>query len=139
MKKILFDTNFIVAYILISDETHNRAIFLEENENIFDNERFITNHIVDEVVTVIGQKSNPQDALKVYRFLKDNFTIINEYECFDFNDRVMARYNKMNSPNHQKLGFTDSSIIETAKLFNIDSIVTFDKEFEKNDEVDIIS
>lgn len=139
MKKILFDTNFIVAYILISDETHNRAIFLEENENIFDNERFITNHIVDEVVTVIGQKSNPQDALKVYRFLKDNFTIINEYECFDFNDRVMARYNKMNSPNHQKLGFTDSSIIETAKLFDIDSIVTFDKEFEKNDEVDIIS
>ena len=45
----------------------------------------------------------------------------------------------MNSPNHQKLGFTDSSIIETAKLFDIDSIVTFDKEFEKNEEVDIIS
>ena len=137
--KILFDTNFIVAYILKSDETHNRAILLEDNENIFDNERFITNHIVDEVVTIIGQKSNPELALKTYRFLKDNFTIINEYDCFDFNDRVMARYNKMNNHNKQRFGFTDSSIIETAKLFDIDSIVTFDKEFENNDEVDIIS
>ena len=137
--KIMFDTNFIVAYILKSDETHNRAILLEDNENIFDNERFITNHIVDEVVTIIGQKSNPELALKTYRFLKDNFTIINEYDCFDFNDRVMARYNKMNNHNKQRFGFTDSSIIETAKLFDIDSIVTFDKEFENNDEVDIIS
>ena len=34
--KILFDTNFIVAYILKSDETHERAILLEDNENIFD-------------------------------------------------------------------------------------------------------
>ena len=137
--KIMFDTNFIVAYILTSDESHQRAILLEDNENIFDNERFITNHIVDEVVTIIGQKSNPELALKTYRFLKDNFTIINEYDCFDFNDRVMARYNKMNNHNKQRFGFTDSSIIETAKLFDIDSIVTFDKEFENNDEVDIIS
>ena len=137
--KIIFDTNFIVAYILTSDESHQRAILLEDNENIFDNERFITNHIIDEVVTIIGQKSNSELALKTYRFLKDNFTIINEYDCFDFNDRVMARYNKMNNRNKQKIGFTDSSIIETAKLFDIDSIVTFDKEFKKNDEVDIIS
>lgn len=137
--KILFDTNFIVAYILKSDETHNRAILLEDNENIFDNERFITNHIVDEVVTIIGQKSNPEGALKVYRFLKDNFTIINEYDCFDFNDRVMARYKKMNDENKQRIGFTDTSIIETAKLFELDGIVTFDKEFQNNDEVDIIS
>lgn len=137
--KILFDTNFIVAYILKSDESHQRAIFLDDDENIFDNERFITNHIVDEVVTIIGQKSNPEVALKTYRFLKDNFTIINEYDCFDFNDRVMARYNKMNNSNKEKIGFTDSSIIETAKLFELDGIVTFDKEFQRNDEVDIIS
>ena len=137
--KILFDTNFIVAYILISDESHQRDILLEDNENIFDNERFITNHIVDEVVTIIGQKSNPEVALKTYRFLKDNFTIINEYDCFDFNDRVMARYNKMNNSNKQNIGFTDSSIIETAKLFELDGIVTFDKEFQRNHEVDIIS
>jgi predicted nucleic acid-binding protein len=45
----------------------------------------------------------------------------------------------MNNHNKQRIGFTDSSIIETAKLFDIDSIVTFDKEFENNDEVDIIS
>jgi predicted nucleic acid-binding protein len=71
--------------------------------------------------------------------LKDNFTIINEYDCFDFNDRVMARYNKMNDDKKQKLGFTDASIIEIAKLFKLDGIVTFDKEFQGNNEVDIIS
>ena len=51
----------------------------------------------------------------------------------------MARYNKMNDDNRQKLGFTDASIIEVAKLFELDGIVTFDKEFRSNDEVEIIS
>lgn len=139
MSKILFDSNFLVAYVLKSDSTHNRAIFLEDSENIFNNERFVTNHIVDEVVTIIGQKSSPLDALAVYRFLKDNFNIINEYELFDFNDRVMNRYLKINPSSKQNLGFTDCSIIEVAKFFNLDAIVTFDKEFKENKDIIIIS
>ncbi|MBR5503782.1 MAG: type II toxin-antitoxin system VapC family toxin [Methanobrevibacter sp.] len=139
MSKLLFDTNFIVAYILELDESHERAIYLEDHKNIFDNERYITNHIIDEIVTIIGQKSNPHNALMVYRFLKDNFSILNEYEIFDFNDCVMNQYKNLNKPSKQKLGFTDCSIIEFARLSNMDAIVTFDKEFKNNGQIRIIS
>ncbi len=139
MRKLLFDTNFIVAYVLGSDAIHQRAIDLEYEENILDNERYITNHIIDEVVTIIGQKASPKDAMDVYRLMKDNFIIINEYEIFDFNDKVMSKYNNMNSEKKQKAGFTDCSIIEVARLYGLDAIVTFDKAFEKKGDIEIIS
>ena len=138
MSKLLFDTNFIVAYILTNDAIHQRAVDLEEEKSILDNERYITNHIVDEVVTIIGQHASPKDALKVYMFLKDNFIILNEYENFDFNDRVMIKYKDMNNATKQNMGFTDFSIIEVAKLYGLDGIVTFDKAFKKEGLIEII-
>ncbi len=139
MRKLLFDTNFIVAYVLASDAIHQRAIDLEDKEDILNNELYITNHIIDEVVTIIGQKASPKDAIDVYRLMKDNFIIINEYEVFDFNDKVMSRYNNMNDSGNQRIGFTDCSIIEVAKLYDLDAVVTFDKAFEENGDIEIIS
>lgn len=139
MRKLLFDTNFIVAYVLASDAIHQRAIDLEDKEDILNNELYITNHIIDEVVTIIGQKASPKDAIDVYRLMKDNFIIINEYEVFDFNDKVMSRYNNMNDSRNQRIGFTDCSIIEVAKLYDLDAVVTFDKAFEENGDIEIIS
>ena len=138
MRKLLFDTNFIVAYVLASDAIHQRAIDLEDKEDILNNELYITNHIIDEVVTIIGQKASPKDAIDVYRLMKDNFIIINEYEVFDFNDKVMSRYNNMNDSGNQRIGFTDCSIIEVAKLYDLDAVVTFDKAFEENGDIEII-
>ena len=37
-----------------------------------------------------------------------------------------------------KLGFTDCSIITSAKMFSLDAIVSFDDDFLRNDIVDII-
>ena len=139
MRKLLFDTNFIVAYVLASDAIHQRAIDLEDKEDILNNELYITNHIIDEVVTIIGQKASPKDAIDVYRLMKDNFIIINEYEVFDFNDKVMSRYDNMNDSGNQRIGFTDCSIIEVAKLYDLDAVVTFDKAFEENGDIEIIS
>ena len=139
MRKLLFDTNFIVAYVLASDAIHQRAIDLEDKEDILNNELYITNHIIDEVVTIIGQKASPKDAIDVYRLMKDNFIIINGYEVFDFNDKVMSRYNNMNDSGNQRIGFTDCSIIEVAKLYDLDAVVTFDKAFEENGDIEIIS
>ena len=138
MKNILIDTNFIIAYLLELDESHERAINLEDKEGILNNNLYITNHIIDEIITIIGQKASPKDAINTYRLIKDNFIIINEYEIIDFNDRVIRIYNKLNK-NKQKIGFTDCAIIETAKFYNLDAIVTFDKGFKNNGIVEIIN
>lgn len=145
MSKLLLDTNFIVAAILPNDELHERAVKLEIKENLtVSNECYVSNQIVSEVMNILGQKDSVEVAKNTYNMMKDNFIWINEYEIQDFNDSVLSTYKRLNRRRDKdlkakhKLGFTDCSIITTAKLFSLDSIVSFDENFLRNDMVDII-
>ncbi|MDO5842824.1 MAG: type II toxin-antitoxin system VapC family toxin [Methanobrevibacter ruminantium] len=145
MSKLLLDTNFIVAAILPNDELHERAVKLEIKENLtVSNECYVSNQIVSEVMNILGQKDSVEVAKNTYNMMKDNFIWINEYEIPDFNDSVLSTYNRLNRRRDKdlkakhKLGFTDCSIITTAKWFSLDSIVSFDENFLRNDMVDII-
>ncbi|MBO6104580.1 MAG: type II toxin-antitoxin system VapC family toxin [Methanobrevibacter sp.] len=145
MSKLLLDTNFIVAAILPNDELHERAVKLEIEENLTAlNECYVSNQIVSEVMNILGQKDSVEVAKNTYNMMKDNFIWINEYEIPDFNDSVLSTYKRLNRRRDtdlkakHKLGFTDCSIITTAKLFSLDSIVSFDENFLRNDIVDVI-
>ncbi|MDD6049255.1 MAG: type II toxin-antitoxin system VapC family toxin [Methanobrevibacter ruminantium] len=145
MSKLLLDTNFIVAAILPNDELHERAVKLEIKENLtVSNECYVSNQIVSGVMNILGQKDSVEVAKNTYNMMKDNFIWINEYEIPDFNDSVLSTYKRLNRRRDKdlkakhKLGFTDCSIITTAKLFSLDSIVSFDENFLRNDMVDII-
>ena len=145
MSKLLLDTNFIVAAILPNDELHERAVKLEIEENLTAlNECYVSNQIVSEVMNILGQKDSVEVAKNTYNMMKDNFIWINEYEIPDFNDSVLSTYKRLNRRRDMdlkakhKLGFTDCSIITTAKLFSLDSIVSFDENFLRNDLVDVI-
>ena len=145
MSKLLLDTNFIVAAILPNDELHERAVKLEIKENLtVSNECYVSNQIVSEVMNILGQKDSVEVAKNTYNMMKDNFIWINEYEIPDFNDSVLSTYKRLNRRRDKdlkakhKLGFTDCSIITTAKLVSLDSIVSFDENFLRNDMVDII-
>ena len=145
MSKLLLDTNFIVAAILPNDELHERAVKLEIKENLtVSNECYVSNQIVSEVMNILYQKDSVEVAKNTYNMMKDNFIWINEYEIPDFNDSVLSTFKHLNRRRDKdlkakhKLGFTDCSIITTAKLFSLDSIVSFDENFLRNDMVDII-
>ena len=145
MSKLLLDTNFIVAAILPNDELHERAVKLEIEENLTAlNECYVSNQIVSEVMNILGQKDSVEVAKNTYNMMKDNFIWINEYEIPDFNDSVLSTYKRLNRRRDtdlkakHKLGFTDCSIITTANLFSLDSIVSFDENFLRNDIVDVI-
>ena len=145
MSKLLLDTNFIVAAILPNDELHERAVKMEMEENIVSsNECYVSNQVVTEVMNILGQKDSVEVAKNAYNMMKDNFIWINEYEIPEFNDSVLSTYKRLNRRRDKdlrakhKLGFTDCSIITTAKLVSLDSIVSFDENFLRNDMVDII-
>ena len=145
MSKLLLDTNFIVAAILPNDELHERAVKLEIKENLtVSNECYVSNQIVSEVMNILGQKDSVEVAKNTYNMMKDNFIWINEYEIPDFNDSVLSTFKHLNRRRDKdlkakhKLGFTDCSIITTAKLVSLDSIVSFDENFLRNDMVNII-
>jgi predicted nucleic acid-binding protein len=131
--KIFLDTSFIVAYAVDKDDNNQLAIELE-NKGIFKNECFISNLIINEIITVIGNKEDLKTAIEIFETVKDNCIIINEYNTTNFNEKVIKTYKKYNT----NLSFTDSAIIEIMKENNINKLVSFDKYFDRVDDIERI-
>lgn len=125
--KIFLDTSFIVSSIIKTDSNHEKAKKLIINEDLLNNECYISNLIINEIVTVIGNKLGLTAAIEAYELVNDNFNILNEYEINNFNDKVLDVYRLTNT----KLSFTDSSIIILMQEYGIENLVSFDKEFRR--------
>ena len=135
--KYFLDTSFIMALVLDSDANYNKAVKLDYilNENCF-----INNNVLNEVLTLTGRKINIDSAKEIYYNLIDSFEVLNEYNILNYNSenfKIFEKYIGINS-NKTKLSFTDSSIILTMKEFEIDSLVTFDKEFKRIEDINLI-
>ena len=133
--KVFLDSSFIISFAVESDENFEEANILIEQENILEQECYISNNVINEVITIIGNKSNINLAKETYYILKDNFRILNEQEIEKFNDKVMDIYEKYDT----KLSFTDSSILLLMDYYDIDTLVSFEKEFKKNEEINLIN
>ncbi|MGL4670184.1 MAG: type II toxin-antitoxin system VapC family toxin [Methanobacteriaceae archaeon] len=130
--KIFIDTNFFIGFFIESDYWHKRTVeLLEEIKNY---ELVICNTVLNEIITLIGMKTNKKQASIVYNYLKDNYTIFNESTIVNINDKIMEIYLK----NNTKLSFTDCSIIESMKELEIKKLVTFDKDFDRIKEIERI-
>ena len=130
--KIFLDSSFIIALINKNDSLHLKA--LEYLELIELNECYISNLIINEVITVIGNKIGLKTAISTYELLTSVFNVVNEYTLNDFNSNVMLFYEAYNT----KLSFTDSSILYIMKMEGIDNLLSFDKEFKKADGINLI-
>lgn len=130
--KIFLDSSFLIALINDNDSLHKKA--LEYLELIENNECYISNLIINEVITVIGNKLNLEVATTSFNLLTSVFNIINEYDLKEFNYNNMRIYETYNT----KLSFTDSSIILLMKEFNISDLISFDKEFKKVEDINLI-
>ena len=133
--KVFLDSSFIISFALKNDENHEKAKILIEEENIWQQECYISNNVINEVITVIGNKLDLNIAKETYYILQDNFTIVNEQEIDNFNNKVMAIYEEYDT----KLSFTDSSILLLMDYYDIDTLVSFNKEFKKNEEINLIN
>ena len=130
--KILLDSSFIIAIFRKNDPLHQRAI---ENKEILDNDCYISNGIVSEVITILGQKTKDIALVRlVYNYMKDNFTIINESDINMYSDNVFAIFVKYNK-NKFKLGFIDCSEVVIYEYYNLDYVASFDEEFKLFDEI----
>ena len=135
--KYFLDTSFIMALVLDSDANYNKAVKLDYilNENCF-----INNNVLNEVLTLTGRKINIDSAKEIYYNLIDSFEVLDEYDILNYNSenlKIFEKYVGIDS-NKTKLSFTDSSIILTMKEFEIDSLVTFDKEFKRIEDINLI-
>ena len=130
--KIFLDSSFIIALVNDNDSLHKQALeYLELTES---NECFISNLIINEVITVIGNKLGLEIAISTYDLLTSVFNIVNEYDLVDFNSNVMLLYESYNT----KLSFTDSSIIYIMGEEEINNLLSFDKEFKRVESINLI-
>lgn len=133
--KILLDSSFIIAIFRKNDPLHQKAI---ENKEILDNDCYISNGIVSEVITILGQKTKDIALVRlVYNYMKDNFTIINESDINMYSDNVFAIFEKYNK-NKFKLGFIDCSEVVIYEYYNLDYVASFDEEFKLFDEINLM-
>lgn len=135
MAKLFFDTSFIIPIFKRNDT--NRDI-IQKNKNIFsENECYISNGVLEEVITVIMMRTKSIEITKkAYYFLVDNFTILNEHNIERYNDRVFSIFKKYNS-NTYKASYIDCSSVVIVKHFDLDYVVSLDKFFEKFEEINL--
>lgn len=130
--KIFLDSSFLIALINKKDSLHNKA--LEYVELIENNECYISNLVINEVVTIIGNKINLEVAISSFELITSVFNVINEYDIKNFNYNTMRIYETYNT----KLSFTDSSIILLMNKLNISDLICFDKEFKKVENINLM-
>lgn len=134
MNKIFIDANFIIAIFREIEENHESAVKI--CQKILKNHKcYISNSIITEVVTIIMMRTkNLNLTRKAYYFMVDNFTILNEYDIDKYNDKVFKIFEKYNS-NKFNLGFVDCSMVVLSEYYDIDYIISFDKNFKLFEEI----
>lgn len=134
MNKIFIDTNFIVAIFREIEENHELAV--KTCETLLNNyECCISNSIITEVVTIIMMRTKNLNLTRnAYYFMIDNFTILNEYDIDKYNDKVFKVIEKYNT-NRFNLGFVDCSIVVISGYYDMDYVVSFDKNFKLFEEI----
>ena len=130
--KIFIDSSFLIALINENDSLHEKS--LQYLDLIEKNDCYISNLIINEVITVIGNKIDLKTAISAFNLLYDIFHLIDEYENKDFNSYVMLAYEKFNT----KLSFTDSSVIVNMHNEGIENLLSFDNEFKRVKDINLI-
>ena len=137
MSKYFLDANFIIAIFREIEEKNELAVSICE-ELLSNHECFISNLVFNEIITILMMRTKDLALTNnAYYFLKDNMIIINEYEISRFNEIVFGMFKEYNSKSF-KVGFTDCSIAFLYKYYNLDYVVTFDKNFKVFDDVKLL-
>ena len=137
MSKYFLDANFIIAIFREIEEKNELAVSICE-ELLSNHECFISNLVFNEIITILMMRTKDLALTNnAYYFLKDNMIIINGYEISRFNEIVFGMFKEYNSKSF-KVGFTDCSIAFLYKYYNLDYVVTFDKNFKVFDDVKLL-
>lgn len=135
--KYFLDTSFILALVLDSDSNHEKALDLL---HVLNEDCYINNNVLNEVLTLAGRKLNIDAAREIYYGLIDTFTLLNEYDITNYNNKNFEIFEKFVGVNNgkPKLSFTDSSIVLTMKEYNISNLISFDEEFKRIGNINLI-
>lgn len=137
MSKYFLDGNFIISIFREIELNHDLSV--KTCAQLLENhECYISNSVLNEIITSLVMRTKDINlTIKAYHFMKDNLIILDESEINNFNDKVFEIFKKYN-PDTFKVSFIDCSIVIISNYFNLDYIVTFDKNFKVFDEIELL-
>lgn len=131
MRKIFIDSSYLIAIALDKDSNKEKALELSE---LLAEECYISDKVINEVVTVVNSRGNYTQAVTVYHYMVDNFKIVNDYEVANYNEKIIQIFAKYEG----NLSFTDSAIIVLMLELGIDELLSFDHGFKREGRINVI-
>lgn len=136
MSKIFVDTSFIIPLFRKNDSNHE--LVKRNKELLLNNECYISNGVLNEIMTVIAMKTKNMKLTElIYYYLNDNFRILNEYEIEEFNKHNFYLFKKYNKHGF-KLSFIDCSQVIITKYHKLDYLLSLDNNFKLFKDINLI-
>ena len=126
---IFVDTSFLIALLISTDHFHERALEISETIN---ERKVINNTVLNETLNAFSGKGG--------KIGKDLYNII--LEMFDVEYLSPVDYEKaidLFLHYDSSLNYSDCTILTTMFQNNIDRIVSFDRDFEKIEMINLIN
>ncbi|MEK6904035.1 MAG: PIN domain-containing protein [Nanoarchaeota archaeon] len=130
---IIIDASVLCAYANIEDVHYSKAriilekIMLKRREGLI-----ITDHLFDETVNVVMRKKGRDEAINFGRFIMDS-----EFLLASTSINVFRKAWDMFQQT-ENFSFTDCATIAFMGVNGINRIATFDKEFKKIKEIEVV-
>ena len=137
MSKYFLDANFIISLFREIELKHEESVNICA-ELLKNHECYISNSVLNEIVTILMMRTKDIDlTTQAYYFMKDNLIILDELEINNFNDKVFEIFKKYNSKSF-KVSFIDCSIVLLTQYYELEYIVTYDKNFKVFDDIELL-
>ncbi len=132
---IILDSSFLVAVEVKEDQNHEKAIIIRDKIIKGDfGDIIISDYIFDETVTVTLNKTKDLNkAIEVGEILMDLTDLLKIEE--EIIERSWELFKKQKET---KFSFTDCTILALMQENGITNIATFDKDFKKVKEINVI-
>ncbi len=131
---ILLDASFLYAYYNEQDVHHRRAIELSKELKQTPNEIIILDYIFDEVMSVSLNRLKNINKVKII-----GNDILSSLGISYINEETFQKaWNIFSNQLNTHFSFTDCILIAFMNIYNINSLVSFDKEFLNIKDINLI-
>jgi len=126
IRNVFFNTSFYVGLNNPSDSLRTRATKILRKLGTFDHNSFTSNFVFLEAITVISQKIGRNIAIDFY---EKAIQSVREIKIdLELEERTWSIFKSIQN---KDVSYVDCSILAVIEEFRIDTLVTFDKHFDK--------
>ena len=133
---IFVDSNVFISYYNEDDINHNLAIkILKDIEEFKYGNAIISDYVFDEIITVCLLRIKEKEKV-----IKLGLAILkSKIKIFKVNKDIFKKAWQLFQEYNLKMSFTDFTNLAFLDLLGIDNIATFDKDFKKVKNVNVVN